>query len=140
MNNINEIIIKTISAHNIKKHSDFIRMLKDQHGITINQSTLSRKLSSLNVKKLGGYYALEVTKIIGRTNLEFTYSVPNMIVIKTPPGHASAIALKIDQISQGDRFLSNVIKGTIAGDDTIFIATDGESNLDDISKYLKDRI
>ena len=40
----------------------------------------------------------------------------NLLVIATPPGHAMALARAIDAATLGD------VAGTVAGDDTIFVA------------------
>ena len=42
----------------------------------------------------------------------------NMIVLKTGPGNASRAALEIDRVGPGE------VIGTIAGDDTVFVAVE----------------
>ena len=44
----------------------------------------------------------------------------NLVVVRTAPGHASAVARAIDLAGV------NEVVGTIAGDDTIFVATNSD--------------
>jgi transcriptional regulator of arginine metabolism len=56
---------------------------------------------------------------------------PNLVVLKTPPGAASQVAIAID----GEAWQEVV--GTIAGDDTVFIATRGRSQQARLETLLK---
>ena len=49
------------------------------------------------------------------TAVSMTFS-GNLVVLKTPPGHANVLARAIDTADLPD------VLGTIAGDDTIFVA------------------
>ncbi len=60
-----------------------------------------------------------------------------MIIIKTMPGHAGPVAHKIDNVIITDKILKDKIRGSIAGDDTVFVATNGENNLEWIEEKLK---
>ena len=105
-----------------------------KEGFKLTQATLSRDLKQLKVAKAasmsGNYvYVLpnetmykrvstpnsvrEMMKVPGFVSINFA---GNMGVIKTRPGYASSIAWNIDNSD------IPVILGTIAGDDTIFIA------------------
>ncbi len=44
---------------------------------------------------------------------------PNLLAVKTPPGLASSVALAIDRAGWAE------VAGTVAGDDTFFLATPG---------------
>jgi transcriptional regulator of arginine metabolism len=49
-------------------------------------------------------------------------STGNLVVVRTPPGYANALARAIDEAAHPD------VAGTVAGDDTIFVAArDGVS-------------
>ena len=71
--------------------------------------------------------ATEMTRNSGFLSVHYS---GNMGVIKTRPGYASSIAYNIDN--------SNIpaILGTIAGDDTIFIAIKEYANLEELSKDI----
>ncbi len=85
-------------------------------GQGLTQSTLSRKLKQLGVQKQNGRYvlpALEAIPLISVSRVP-----PNLLVLKTEPGFASAVAARLDsQPIPGQA-------GTLAGDDTVFLAID----------------
>ncbi|HEX2296334.1 MAG TPA: arginine repressor [Actinomycetota bacterium] len=101
-------------------------------GFDVTQATVSRDLHELRAVKVrdGGEVAYrfpeDVPRLRGRHDgvaaelAEFAIDVRDagsLVVIATLPGHASAVARAVD--------LANVpaVRGTIAGDDTIFVAT-----------------
>lgn len=87
--------------------------------IKVNQSTISRSLAKLNVAKIDGYYqlpAIDVALPSSNKSVQFHSAGDNLVVIKSAPGSANRIAFIID-----DAKIPGVI-GTIAGDDTIFLA------------------
>lgn len=103
-------------------------------GHDVTQATVSRDLGSvgaLKVRTASGYvYRLGdevpragsdlVARSLMRTLDEFSIDVVpagNLVVVTTAPGHASAVARSIDLAGLDD------VVGTIAGDDTIFVAT-----------------
>ena len=56
-----------------------------------------------------------------------------MVIIRTSPGAAQLIARLLDSLSHTDGVL-----GTIAGDDTIFIAPSDISNIDELRQRVQD--
>ena len=93
-------------------------------GFAITQSSISRSLRKLGVVKRNGFYSLPEIHPSDNgkvSRLAIQIAGPNLIVIKSLPGSASRMALLIDQAN-----ISEVI-GTIAGDDTIFVAVLGEN-------------
>ena len=101
-------------------------------GFDVTQATVSRDLHELHAVKVrdGGEVAYrfpeDVPRLRGRyedvtTELaDFAVDITdagNLVVVLTLPGHASAVARAID--------LAHIpaARGTIAGDDTIFVAT-----------------
>lgn len=108
-------------------------------GVQITQGTLSKDLRELGVLKGAGGYMLAESTMAGsragamgeqglnagaaaalsRAVSEFVLDAKaagNLAVLKTGPGQASALALEIDRAG-----LPSAV-GTIAGDDTVFIA------------------
>ena len=98
-------------------------------GIDVTQATLSRDLRSLGVAKHSGangssWYELPTpaTEALdrGRQLLDLkifineTRVAQNLAVVKTPPGHASAVARAIDLTG------FDALMGTVAGDDTVW--------------------
>jgi len=90
-------------------------------GFAVTQSSVSRDLRDLQVGKVRGRYV--ITKLESppvADILSASTAGPNLIVLRTPIGAASMVAVRIDQAD-----IPQII-GTIAGDDTIFIATENE--------------
>jgi len=90
-------------------------------GFPINQSTLSRHLKKLNVRKLNGIYAFgypnpDMADTPTGSALKVTTVPPNLLVIKTLPGYANAIGYHFDHIKLAG------LEGTVSGDDTLFLA------------------
>lgn len=97
-------------------------------GIRVTQATLSRDLRELRVMKGPAGYILpghepQAPAITGdleralKSMLLSGETGGNLAVLRTGPGRASALALEIDRASL------RPVLGTVAGDDTIFIAT-----------------
>lgn len=83
-------------------------------GVVLTQSTLSRKLRSLGYQKQGGRYlqsAEAAIKLLSVLTVE-----PNLLVLRTSPGFANALAVQLDLHGLPGQ------AGTIAGDDTVFVA------------------
>ena len=120
-----------------------LRRILAKHGYTSNQATISRDVRELGLVKTKGAYALQkslnITGGRGRPStqnppkLEHVYetvATGNLIVLRTGPGQASLSALQLDQFEHRD------IVGTIAGDDTIFVATRSAAAARRLAKQL----
>lgn len=116
-----QIIKDLISSSEISNQEELIKQLLTQK-VAVTQATLSRDLRELKVSKLPnskGNYIYQLTEIEPQeisTDSETLAFSGNLAVLKTRPGFANRIAIEIDQLN------SKEILGTIAGDDTIFIA------------------
>jgi transcriptional regulator of arginine metabolism len=111
-----ETILNLIRAKNIGKQEELTEYLS-KAGFAVTQSSVSRDLVELGIIKANGFYALpraENKKNFGLISLETAGE--NLIVAKCESGLASAVAVQIDRAKIPE------IVGTIAGDDTIFIA------------------
>jgi transcriptional regulator of arginine metabolism len=132
-NNRLEALRLIISSQQMGSQDELLAALQKE-GFKLTQATLSRDLKQLKVAKAasmsGNYvYVLpnetmykrvstpnsvrEMMKVPGFVSINFA---GNIGVIKTRPGYASSIAWNIDNSD------IPIILGTIAGDDTIFIA------------------
>ena len=87
-------------------------------GVLLTQSTLSRKLRSLGYQKQGGRYLQSAEAAIKL--LSVTTVAPNLLVLRTSPGFANALAVQLDMHGLPGQ------AGTIAGDDTVFVAIQAE--------------
>lgn len=112
-----DLILSLISSESIGRQDILAERLGDS-GIYVTQASVSRDLEELGVVKIGGYYGLPKTQPavleLGLRSLETAGA--NLIVGKCESGLASAITVRIDASRIEE------IVGTIAGDDTIFIA------------------
>jgi transcriptional regulator of arginine metabolism len=100
-------------------------------GFDATQATISRDLDDLGAVKVRGpdgrlVYALpeadggrdtghdEVRRMLGASLLAIVPS-GNLVVLRTPPGHASALASTLDRAGVAG------VAGTVAGDDTVLV-------------------
>jgi transcriptional regulator of arginine metabolism len=109
-------ILSLIRAKPIGTQED-LRALLDKAGVPATQSSVSRDLEELGVVKQHGHYTLPRTDgAAARGLLSLDHAGDNLIIARTVPGLASAVAVEIDAAAIPE------IVGTIAGEDTIFIA------------------
>lgn len=116
---INDDIIKIIKR-GINEQQVLLTELT-RLGYSITQSSISRKLKKMGIEKIRGKYCLPKSEESQIKNI--TFIEPNMVVIHTLPGHANAIGAVIDKELVGSPKHPEFV-GTIAGDDTIFVAID----------------
>jgi transcriptional regulator of arginine metabolism len=100
-------------------------------GVVCTQSSVSRDLADLGVLKRDGRYVLpESDRVRALGIIKALPAGPNLMVLRTETGAAPLIALHIDHLG-----LPQVV-GTIAGDDTIFIATPSVSAQAELASVL----
>jgi len=126
-----EAILKLIGAMRIERQSELVQVLRD-HGFEVTQASVSRDLEELGIVKINGAYSQPERSAnsfgIGLIGVE--PAGDNLIVAKTYSGLASASAVRIDSARLDE------IVGTIAGDDTIFIAVKGPKEQRSVIKRL----
>jgi transcriptional regulator of arginine metabolism len=106
-----------IQARRITTQRKLLHLL--QHaGLPATQSSVSRDLDELGIIKHRGFYTLPRTEngASARGLLSLVPSGECLLVARCDPGLASSVAVEIDRA----RFPE--IAGTIAGEDTIFVA------------------
>lgn len=110
-------ILKLISARGISTQEELSRLLIKK-GYPVTQSSISRDLLELGIVKVNGSYAMpqKPKNAVSFGLLSLEKAGDNLIVAKCESGLASAVAVRIDSLG-----LPQIV-GTIAGDDTIFIA------------------
>ena len=114
-------ILKVIRSHNISTQEDLAAALREV-GIDATQVTLSRDIREMGlVKTADGYRALPPQQRpvdLSAVSAEFLRDVriaQNQIVLRTAPGHASALAVALDSANWAE------VIGTLAGDDTVLV-------------------
>ena len=128
-----EALKMLISSMELSSQEEVLRALKTE-GFQLTQATLSRDLKQLKVAKaasMNGKYVYilpnetmykrvttprKATEMLQRSGYISVKISGQLAIVKTRPGYASAIAYDIDASD------SDLILGTIAGDDTIFVA------------------
>jgi transcriptional regulator of arginine metabolism len=112
-----------LKAEAVRTQGQLLKILRGR-GMRVDQSTLSRDLIELGGRKTAGRYVVapEPEAIAEEPRFDvavqsFSVCGPHLIVMKTALGAAQPLAVKIDQVSEP------AIVATLAGDDTIFVAT-----------------
>lgn len=112
-------ILELIQTKQIGRQEELIEMLEAK-GFSVNQSSVSRDLVELGIVKAHGFYAVPNKSNYASFGLQsLEIAGDNLIVAKTDTGFAAAVCVRIDNAKIPE------IVGTIAGEDTIFIAVRG---------------
>ena len=115
-------ILELIKAHRIATQQELVEKLVSRN-IEATQSSVSRDIVELRLTKIDGFYvAADTVQVLTLPTIELDTAGDNLIVLKTNIGQAQPCALKIDgaQIKE--------IVGTLAGDDTVFIAVKNKAD------------
>ncbi|MBR2523241.1 MAG: arginine repressor [Clostridiales bacterium] len=146
-NSRQEMIIKLIRDKDISTQEELTALVR-KSGIDTTQATVSRDIKDLGIIKVTlpnkstKYAILDRTgdTAPGRLLAVFANSVitvesaMNIVVIKTLPGMAQAAASALDSMHL------NGIVGTIAGDDTVFLASKGIEEANALVVTLNDMV
>jgi transcriptional regulator of arginine metabolism len=110
-------ILSLIQARRIGTQEE-LRDLLERTGAQATQSSVSRDLLELGIVKHHGIYALPQAKsnASARGLLSLKGAGDALVVARCLPGLASAVAVEIDRAALPE------IVGTLAGEDTVFIA------------------
>jgi transcriptional regulator of arginine metabolism len=130
---------RLVTTEEVESQSRMLDALSER-GLEVHQSTLSRDLRELGIRKRGGRYRLQ-TPAPNRSRTEgsgphgtpalddapgtmpvvysFTACGPHLITIRSGTGQAQLLGVLLD--AQED----SPIAGTIAGDDTVLVVTRG---------------
>ena len=123
-------ILNLIRAKRIGTQEE-LRAELERSGVPATQSSVSRDLDELGVVKHHGFYALPQANgdaARGLVSLDIAGDV--LVIAKCLPGRASAVAVEIDDAAMAE------IVGTLAGEDTIFIATHDQKSQRTVMKKI----
>ena len=127
-------ILEIINRYPIETQDDLIDRLTVE-GFSVTQATISRDIRELQLTKVltgKGIYryvapkkealaaGMKFSTALVESILSIEYAL-NMVVIKTYPGLAQAVAAGVDNLAIAE------VLGCVAGDDTIFVATRNET-------------
>ncbi len=129
--NLDETILRLISERGISDQA-VLQELLETEGQAPSQSTLSRRLKKLGVQKVAGRYQRvepppPVVTPAPRPLLRIIEAPPSLLVLKTAPGYAQVFALALDREPDVPG-----LAGTVAGDDTVFVAATDPSRLREV--------
>jgi transcriptional regulator of arginine metabolism len=122
-------ILDLLRSETVETQDDLRRKLA-RRGIHVTQATVSRDIEELGLVKTRGGYRLPgaaeplatpqpTLPIVLKEFLTDVRQAANLVIVKTRPGNAHSVAVALDaEPWEG-------VVGTVAGDDTIFIATPG---------------
>lgn len=140
-------ILTILESFPVASQGEIVTLLEER-GISATQSSVSRDLRDLGVARLGGRYVVpgggpapvSVTGGNGEGDLGFRFgdierflrgakpAGPYLTVVFTTVGTAQTVALAFDHAGWPE------VVGTMAGDDTIFVAT---ANAGDQRRFLE---
>lgn len=118
-------ILELISTRSLHTQEELAEALAAE-GWEVTQSSVSRDIAALRLIKADGVYRRPPPELpetsdpderrIAEALLAVSRSGDAMLVLHTPPGEASRVGAALDRLAWPD------VVGTLAGDDTIFIA------------------
>ncbi len=123
-------------------NQDRLQNLLASRGVAVTQATLSRDLRDLNVLKgPSGYVtggsapepagaSAQLQSALRLYTLTMTPAA-SLLVLRTRPGNASALAAELDRAGLPG------IAGTIAGDDTVFLAANSPARAKTLHRTLR---
>lgn len=148
-----------LSSRPFWSQQDLAAALRKRDGIAVTQATLSRDLTELGVVKGPNGYMLPsmvpglvpgtlpvphprtapgaqpplTTALTSALRLHFVSATRGgtLVVVRTPAGHANSLAVELDRAG-----LPGVL-GTIAGDDTIFLACQDNAAATTLTRTLE---
>jgi transcriptional regulator of arginine metabolism len=123
-------ILELIATRRIRTQEELADAL-GQDGWEVTQSSVSRDIAALGLVKVEGAYARPPAaelRGVDPNELRIRDSVLRcepagdaLVVVRTPPGEANRVAVAIDRLAWPE------VVGTLAGDDTIFLAARDEA-------------
>ena len=115
-------ILRLLLSHELSTQGELVQALQDE-GYDVVQTTVSRDVRELGLVKVrgaSGKLIYAAPDAIGAAMQRYATSVEaasgGLVIVTTPSGYASALAQAIDEGSHP------AIAGTLAGDNTIFVA------------------
>lgn len=117
-------ILELISTRAIRTQEELAEALAGA-GWEVTQSSVSRDIAALHLVKVDGAYRRAPRRTstpdpdehrIAEGVLTCEPAGEALVVLHTPPGEANRVAVALDRLAWSD------VVGTIAGDDTIFLA------------------
>lgn len=134
------LIRRILQSQEVGSQDELARLLAEQ-GVSCTQATLSRDLRDMGVARVGGKsgpryeldqrarYLSALREVVGMEILDVRCN-GQLVVLRTLAGRAEGVAGFLDAHGNPD------ILGTIAGDDTVFIAPTHPDRCDGIVAFI----
>lgn len=114
------LVRTALADRRIRTQAQLVNHLRAR-GHAVTQASVSRDLRELGARKIGGRYRIapELRRRLGGLAAlieSFTPAGPHLVVVRTAPGGAQRAAHAVDSADWPE------MAGSVAGDDTIFLA------------------
>jgi transcriptional regulator of arginine metabolism len=147
MKNKRQEVIVELIQNNVLTTQDELQEALLGLGFKVTQSTVSRDIKELRIVKsqdASGVYRYHIAtknnntlhdrnhfeEIFAKSCIDVVYSI-NTVIIKCYAGMASSVCVALENL------FSNLILGSLAGDDTIFAITSGEQDSIALTEKIK---
>ena len=133
-------IVDLLRTEEVATQEDLRRKLA-RRGVHVTQATVSRDIEELGlVKTRSGYRLPEAAEpmapvqptleVVLKEFLSDALQAANLVVVKTRPGNAHSVAVALDATPWEE------VVGTVAGDDTILVATRSPREAETVRKKI----
>ena len=125
------MLMDLIATGGYRTQGQLVSALREQ-GQDVTQSTVSRELAARGVRKVGGRYVAAAARGLpeGVVVLEGSIARGPLLILKTAPAVAPMLAQALD-----DAGLPGLL-GTIAGENTVFVACAAHTDLRAIRAFV----
>jgi len=133
-------ILELISTRAVRTQEELADALAAD-GWQVTQSSVSRDIATLRLAKVDGIYRRAPTATtrardpdevrIAESVLTAEPAGDALVVVHTPPGEANRVGIALDRLAWPE------IVGTIAGDDTIFLAVSNQAAQRQVLRRLR---
>lgn len=135
-----QAILAAISDEEIATQNDLVKALK-KRGVPATQVSISRDIAELGLVKAGGIYKAASGEAAADAEMPLRTFVrgvvpagPNLAVVRCDTGTAPRVGLSLDQLAMPG------VAGTLAGDDTVFVAVDSAAAQKRLVEFLQNRM
>jgi len=138
------LVTQLLSGRRFSSQEELARALQ-RSGVSVTQATLSRDLRSLGVAKRADSSGKPLYELPGpaletldrerqlldlKTFVNQVKTAQNLVVVRTPPGHANGVARAID-LADFDGAV-----GSVAGDDTVLVIMQDTASARRLKRHL----
>lgn len=133
-----KLVAELITRHKTIRNQTELQQLMERRGVLTTQSSISRDLRDLGVRRMKGVYVIKPSQSGGWSFDDaielvemITRSGPYTTVIQTIPDAARLVARTLEEAGWEE------VVGTVADDDTIFVATRTEEDQNQLFERFK---